>query len=1060
MRAGRRPWSALSIGLRRDIPSRMKTLTCEILVIGGGATGTGVARDLSMRGFKTVLVERRDLATGTTGRYHGLLHSGARYAVRDPHAAKECIEENRILRRILPACIEDTGGFFVLTPWDDPAYAEQFIAGCRTAGIPCEELTRVQMLREEPLLNPAITRCFRVPDGAADSFLAADLNAASARAYRGEVLRYCEVVRLLTDDRRPPTADKFTVAGRRSAVVGAICRDLVRDDEVVIHADLVVNAAGAWAGKIAALAGVEVRMTPGKGVMIAVNHRIVNTVINRCKLPGDGDILVPAHTVAVIGTTDTKVADPDRFGIEPWEVDLMLEEGEKMIPGFKGMRMLRAWAGVRPLVQDSAPAGGNREITRAFALLDHSQRDGVDGLITITSGKWTTYRKMAEAAADLVCQKLGVARACRTHLEALPIDDRRPATGGRHRSAVGGQHLGHRLHEVEHAASYGQLICECELATVEDVKRAIIEGEAQTIDDVRRDARLGMGPCQGGFCTLRTAGMFHRVAVSGQRSTFSDQRSATSINAALRDFLQERWKGLTPILWGQQLRQERLDELIYLNVLNVDHLPGEAGSRLGPESYVTGEIDPQMIDSRQPTADNRPPTDDGQRSAVGGQPSTVIIGAGLAGLVAGWRAALAGERVRVIAKGWGATHWASSCIDVLGYLPGDDAQPVESLFPALQFLISSHPQHPYAIVGLDRLAAALDSFAKLCAANGYPLHGSLERNWLLPSALGAARPTCLAPETMLAGDLQRNEAMLIVGFEGYLDFYPALAAENLTVQGYPADGIMLDLPALQERKFVNNMVLARLFDKPGFREEVAAALKPRLGKAGRVGFPAVLGLRSPLEALHDLEARLGRPVFEIPGLPPSIPGIRLHNLLVHAIESLGGQVWEGMEAVGMQTADNRPPTARSGQRSAVSGRIYNHLSAVITEAAARRVAHPARRVILATGGVLGGGVIAEHDGLLFDSAGGLPIPSPATREGWFQSSFLNPSGHAIFKAGFTVDASFRPLDDAGQPFFENLLAVGGALGGCDPLRERSLEGEALGTGFCATADGRPLTAET
>src|SRR4030043_837260 len=127
----------------------MRRIQTDILVIGGGATGTGILRDLAMRGLKCLLLERRDLAYGTTGRYHGLLHSGGRYVVKDPQAAKECLEENCILRRIMPQCIEDTGGFFVLTPDDDPAYADAFVEGCRLAGIPCEQVSPAQMLCQE-----------------------------------------------------------------------------------------------------------------------------------------------------------------------------------------------------------------------------------------------------------------------------------------------------------------------------------------------------------------------------------------------------------------------------------------------------------------------------------------------------------------------------------------------------------------------------------------------------------------------------------------------------------------------------------------------------------------------------------------------------------------------------------------------------------------------------------------------------------------------------------------------------------------------------------------------
>lgn len=526
----------------------MRRLHTEVLVVGGGATGSGVVRDLAMRGFDTLLVEKRDLSHGTTGRYHGLLHSGGRYVVKDPEAARECIEENRVLRRIMPHCLEDTGGFFVVTPWDDPDYAPRFLEGCREAGIPVEGVEVAEMLKEEPLLNPRISRCFRVPDAAADSFLATEANAESAREHGATVLTYHEVSELVREGDR---------------VVGARCRDLVADEEVHILADMVVNASGAWAGRVAASVGVEVDVRAGKGVMVAVNHRVVNTVVNRCKMPDDGDILVPIQTVAVMGTTDQAVADPERFAIDPAEVRFMLEEGEKLVPGFSRMRMLRAWAGVRPLYQES-PADDTRDITRAYTLLDHETRDGVAGMVTITGGKWTTYRQMAEVTVDAVCAKLGVERECRTHLEPLPG------------SRPGGFHtLGERLRRVEEEDTYGELVCECELATRSQVVASLLEGEARTIDDVRRDVRLGMGPCQGGWCTYRVAGLLQQLRHPPVEET----------NAALRDFLAERWKGLLPVLWGSQLRQERLDELIYLSLLGVDQLPGPPTSPLAAEKY-------------------------------------------------------------------------------------------------------------------------------------------------------------------------------------------------------------------------------------------------------------------------------------------------------------------------------------------------------------------------------------------------------------------------------------------------------------------------------------------
>jgi glycerol-3-phosphate dehydrogenase len=511
-------------------------LETEVLVVGGGSTGAGVVRDAALRGFSAILVERGDLAVGTSGRFHGLLHSGGRYAVKDPVAAVECVGENEILRRTAADCIEDTGGLFVATKWDDPAFGDEFMRGCSETGVPVEEIPAAEALRMEPRLDPAISRAFTVPDASLDVWKLVWACARSAKERGAEILPYHRVIELRRDGDR---------------VVGALVENELTGEKVPIRSEVVVNAAGAWAGQIAELAGCKVTVLPGKGIMIAMNHRLVNTVVNRCKPPADGDILVPVRTVSIIGTTDTRVADPDELEVTQQEIDEMLDEGEKLVPGFRESRALRVWAGARPLFS-AEEVSDTRDVSRTHTLVDHAERDGVQGFVTITGGKTTTFRLMAEAAVDAVCTHLGVERPCRTQDE--------PLVGSEERRFYW---LGSRVKAREPVPRSEEIVCECELITRDKLEGAIERRPTTNIDDIRRALRLGMGPCQGGFCIYRATGILHAA----------EQLDPQAANRSLLDFLQERWKGVYPILHGDQLRQATLDDWIFQGLLAVQHLP-------------------------------------------------------------------------------------------------------------------------------------------------------------------------------------------------------------------------------------------------------------------------------------------------------------------------------------------------------------------------------------------------------------------------------------------------------------------------------------------------------
>jgi len=240
-------------------------------------------------------------------------------------------------------------------------------------------------------------------------------------------------------------------------------------------------------------------------------------------------------------------------------VERLLAEGEKLVPGFSQMRALRAWAGVRPLyeedTQDDQPEGKDlRAVTRGYAVLDHRERDGVSGFISVVGGKFTTYRLMAEHAVDVVCRQLGTRRPCRTAEEPVPGSEE-----SRYHA------LGWRLKEREREGRQGQLICECELVHRDQIEAFIQETGTRDLDDIRRGLRLGMGPCQGGFCIYRATALLHEAA----------ETPIEQANRAMTSFLAERWKGVRPVLWGDQLRQAILDRWIFERLLAVDRLHDE-----------------------------------------------------------------------------------------------------------------------------------------------------------------------------------------------------------------------------------------------------------------------------------------------------------------------------------------------------------------------------------------------------------------------------------------------------------------------------------------------------
>jgi len=560
------------------------TTHTEALVVGGGSTGTGVARDLAMRGVDVTLVEKGNLTHGTTGRMHGLLHSGGRYAVSDAASARNCAAENAVLREIAAHCVEETGGLFVKLPGDPEAYFERKLDACRACGIPAEVVDGETAREAEPHLADDVERAIAVPDAAIDPFRLCVANAADAERRGARIETHAEVVDVLVEG--------GAVAGVEVEHDAGPGRRVHREPGTreTIRADYVVNATGAWAGRLGAMAGVDVAVRPSKGAMTVMNTRQVDTVINRCRPKGDADIVVPHETACILGTTDEEVDDPEDYPEGQWEVDLVIDELAKLVPVLREARTLRSFWGVRPLYEPPGTGTDDTaDVTRAFALIDHAERDGLAGMATVVGGKLTTYRLMAEAAADRVCEALGVDAGCRTAEEPLPGSEefsvlREYMEEFGLRSPVGRrsvERLGSRADEVLDADGPNPVVCECEAVTRAELADAL-DDSGTDLNAARIRTRASMGNCQGAFCCHRMAALLH-----------PDHDEPTA-RAALDELYAERWRGQRHALWGEQLSQAALSYMHHATTMNRDRDPAAAegscdGDRAVAEDTCDGE---------------------------------------------------------------------------------------------------------------------------------------------------------------------------------------------------------------------------------------------------------------------------------------------------------------------------------------------------------------------------------------------------------------------------------------------------------------------------------------
>jgi glycerol-3-phosphate dehydrogenase len=521
---------------------RNTILETDVLIIGGGVTGTGIARDLALRGLNVILIEKKDLNAGASGGNHGLLHSGARYVHSDPEAAVECQIEQKILKKNAAHCIEETKGLFVAVKGDDWNYIHDFPKMCNKSGIKSQPVDLNDALKMEPSLSRELIAAYEVNDSSINPFKLSIENMNDAVSLGSSYLTHAKI-------------ENFKIENKN--IVYARVRNEVSNEMIKIKAKTYVNAAGAWAKDIAAMAGIPIHMVFSKGTLLVTNKRITKRVINRLRQPTNGDILVPGGVVSILGTTSERIENLNSIIPTIHEVDHIIEQGIQMIPALKDCRYIRAYAGVRPLVSMGNDKD-DRNVSRGFTLIDHEVshhgHNGIDNFITITGGKLSTYRLMAEKTSDIVCKKHQISAKCKTKTTPLP-------------STLDGEWSEPAFFvndSVSIGSSENSYLCECEMVPAKAIDTVIDSikknGGNPDLKSIAVRTRVGKGPCQGTFCSVRLLSYLYNRESITDRGGIND----------LKGFLNERWKGEHALLWDQALVQSSLKEMIHCGLFGLE----------------------------------------------------------------------------------------------------------------------------------------------------------------------------------------------------------------------------------------------------------------------------------------------------------------------------------------------------------------------------------------------------------------------------------------------------------------------------------------------------------
>jgi glycerol-3-phosphate dehydrogenase len=541
----------------------------DAVVVGGGVNGVGIARDLALRGVSCLLLEKKDFGAGTSSASSGMIHGGPRYLLHDKDVTRLACLDSGYIQKIAPHLL-------FRIPFLYPVYKEPgqtrlqallmlegveafFEAYDRFVplknGRPHTRLTPEEALRLEPSL-PAdgLVGAVTFDEWGIDVPRLCIANAVDAVEHGASALNHAEATGVEIEN-NVFRALRF--------------RDVLTGEERRVTANILINATGPWSPRFAAMAGLDVKLRGGKGVHIVLDRRLFNVALATRAIDGREIFILPYENTSVIGTTDDDYfGDLDDQRATEDEIKYLLEGVATIFPAVREARMTHSYSGVRPTLHRRKVYEDN--LSREHEILDHEERDGVSGIISLIGGKLASYRIMAEETADLACAKLGRSEKSATHARPLPGGDRVPdvealsETSGLDPYAVSrlvyrhGSRAERIIDSIRADRNLGALVCSCEPVTAAEIRHVVEHEMARTLSDVRMRTRLSSGPCQATNCLIAAGALLAELKSEGRVEVDSN-----GIAEDASRFLKEWWWNRAAVLDGEQFKQEELFQAIH-----------------------------------------------------------------------------------------------------------------------------------------------------------------------------------------------------------------------------------------------------------------------------------------------------------------------------------------------------------------------------------------------------------------------------------------------------------------------------------------------------------------